>query len=820
MVSPKFVRPWRALLLGLLCSLSGWAGAQGLPEAGPAPAQPAAKAPSGPIIEDIKIEGVRRVEPAAVKLVLASKDKQPLDPAKVTEDLKAIFAMSYFSDVQAYTEPAGGGVRLIYVVKEKPSIRKINIEGNEAIKEEDIRSALTLRPFTILNERRVKQTAAKIRSLFNDKGYYLAEVDTKVEPLPDNQVAITFTVHENTKVEVRSIRFVGNHNIPTKVLKNGIETREGNLLSFLNDAGTYKKDSFKIDLMRITSAYFDRGFINVKVETPDTEISADRKYIYITIRIEEGEQFSVGKIGFQGTPLDNHKDFDLQEDGLTLHEGEIFNRSLLAENMMAMKTAYEDQGYAYVNITPQTRVHPKERLIDLTFNIDKGHKVYYERINVIGNTKTRDKVIRRELRIYEGELTNTTQLNYSKRRVTALGYFESVEFKTRRGSEEDLQIVDIEVHEKATGSFQVGAGFSSAENFIGTAQISQDNFLGRGQRISLQGQMSSIRQLFQAQFTEPYLLDTRWTLRLNAFNMQTQYSSFLRRSSGGDVTVGHPITDDIRVYLTYGLEWVSSEGGDGSVTQPAIASLNSEGRISSGKVTVTYDTRNNRLFPSGGMYHSVSAELSATWLGASENRAFHRYRGFARFYKRLFWEVVGKASLRLGFIRGLSDGGLPPSEKFILGGINSVRGYSSYTIGPERLAAYNDQGSNLYDPSSRVYTFVEGGDKEVLVNLELEFPIFQEVGIRGVLFLDAGNVYAEEENFFYLDGTRRGSQRRLDSDAFDYSSLPLGMLWGTGFGFRWMSPIGQLRFEWGFPLTKRPTDDSGPLFEFGIGNSF
>lgn len=816
-----FISGFRAplgLLLFILAGASPLAEAQAGWLTQPAfGAEPEVKAP---LIKELSFEGLLRVEPEAVRLVLGSKPGERFQADQVSKDLRAIYEMSYFSDVRAYTEALDGGVRLIFELREKPAIRKIRIEGNEELSDDDLKNALKLRPFTILNERKLKENAQKFRELANQKGYYLATVETRVNPLPNNQVEVVFNINEKAKVEVRSIRFVGNHHIKSEVLKAGIETREGNMLSFLTEAGTYKKDAFQIDLLRITSAYFDKGFINVKVEPPDAEISPDRKSINITIRIEEGEQFSVRSIAFQGDTLDQERDFERLKKELKLQPGDIFNRSLLGQNLMGYQEMYGDQGYAYANINPLTQIHAEDRTIDLVFDIQKGQKVYYERINVLGNTKTRDKVVRRELRIYEGELSSTSRQELSRRRVTALGYFETVEFKTRRGSSDDLQIVDILIKEKSTGSFQVGAGFSTAENFIATAQISQDNFLGRGQRISLQAQMSSLRQLFQAQFLEPYFLDTEWTLSLTGFNTETQFRSFLRSSTGGDITVGHPITDDLNLYLTYSLEFVHSRGSGGGFTQPAIALLNSKGRISSGRVTLSYDTRDNRLYPSRGMYHSISSELSATWLGATENRSFHRHRILARFYQRLFWKFVGKASFRFGYLHALSAEGLPPSEKFILGGISSVRGYMPYTIGPERFAAYNDRGSGLYDPSSTVFTFVEGGNKEFLANLELEFPLFEAVGLRGVLFMDAGNVFGEDENYFYLGKAPRGSRQRIASDAFNYEKLPLGLFWSVGFGFRWMSPLGQLRFEWGIPLTKRPTDDSGPLFEFGIGNSF
>ncbi len=773
-------------------------------------------------IEDLEFKGLKRVEAGAIRVVLSSRLKKTFEAAKVAEDIKAIYGMGYFDDVQVFKESLpSGGVRLVYVVNEKPAIRKVTLLGHDEISEDDIKEVVDIKSFTILNEAKVKRNLQKIKDLYSEKGFYLAEVTSRVEPTGDREVDVIFDIVENAKVEVRKVRFVGNRNLSDATLKAGLITQEGSLISFMTGAGTYRKDAFQVDILRITSAYFDQGFINVKVDTPDAEISPDRKYIYITIRIEEGEQYTVGKLDFSGDLLDSKQELG---ERVKSEENEVFNRTTLGQDLLRLKTRYEDDGYAYANITPITAIHTEERSIDITFDVQKGDKVYYERINVVGNTKTRDKVVRREMRIYEGELSSASLRDLSRRRVMALGYFEKVDIKTRRGSEDHLQIVDIEIKEKATGTFQIGAGFSSAENFIATAQIAQDNFLGRGQSVSLSAQLSSLRQLFQLRFTEPYFLDTQWTFSLNGFNTETQLRSFLRSASGGDVTLGHPITDYIRVFLTYNLEFVKSAGSNGVLAQPAFSALNSQGRISGLRASITYDTRDNRLFPTRGMFHSFSGEASARWLGASESRTFQKIRVSSRFYRPLFWEVIAKASIRVGYLNGTSPGGLSPSEKFILGGINSLRGYLPFSIGPQRRALRNSRGTRLLDPYSDAFVFSEGGNKEFLANFELEFPIFKAVGIRGVVFLDAGNVFAEEENFFYLGDTVRPDQALFpshnNSSAFDNGSLPGGLFWSVGFGFRWFSPIGPLRFEWGIPLTRRPDDSKGPLFEFSIGNSF
>ncbi len=769
----------------------------------------------GATIADVLFEGLKRVDADAVRILMTSRAGRTTSKKAISDDIRAIYGTGYFDDVQAYAERKDNGeVLLTFSVTEKPSIRRVEISGNDDVSTEDIKNVVDLRPFTIFNEAKVKKNVQKVKDLYLSKGFYLAEVSSKLERLASGEVVVTIQIAENAKVQVRQIRLIGNHHIETDYLKDGLATREGNLLSFLSDSGTYRAEAFQIDLLRISSAYFDRGYINVKVEPPDVEISPDRKYLYITIRIEEGEQYSVGKLDFSGDLIVEKPElFGL----IKSKEGEIFNRSELGLDLQSLKTRYEDDGFAYANITPLTQIDADKRTISITFDIQKGNKVYYERINIVGNSKTRDKVIRRELRIYEGDLTSATLRELSKRRVQALGYFEKVDIKTRKGSSEELQIVDIEVKERATGTFQIGAGLSSAENFIINAQVAQENFLGRGQSVALSASISGIQQQFQLRFTEPYLFDSDWTFSFDAFNYSTSFRNFVRQSFGGDLTLGHPLLiDELKLLFTYTLEFVQSRASDGSSLQPAFAALNDRGRISSLRATLLYDSRDNRLFPTEGHYHSLSVEVSDTFLGATESRKFQKYSLLNRYYHPVFWKVVGKLSARWGVINSGAPAGLAPSEKFILGGINSIRGYLPYSVGPERRAAQNDRGVQLYNPYSSTYFFVEGGNKQFLFNAELEFPIFEEVGIKGVVFVDAGNTFAEDESFFYL-GDKARSER---SDAFDLRTLPMGLFWSVGFGFRWFSPIGPLRFEWGIPLTRRPGDDPGPVFEFSIGNAF
>ncbi|MBL9038467.1 MAG: outer membrane protein assembly factor BamA, partial [Archangium sp.] len=542
---------------------------------------------------------------------------------------------------------------------------------------------------------------------------------------------------------------------------------------------------------------YDRGFINVRIDKPVVSLSPDKKYISITLHIDEGVPYSIGKIDFTGELIVDKKDLDAR---MTSKAGETFNRSLLAKDIQGLTDVYYDAGYAYANIVPLTAVNAENRTIDLTFEVQKGKLVTIERIDVTGNTKTRDKVIRRQLRVYEGELFSGTGIRRSKDKVTALGFFETVEVTHKPGADDSHVIVIVEVKEKSTGTFQVGLGFSNAESFIFTAQVAQQNFLGWGQSVSASAQLSGLRSFFQLNYFDPYFLDTNYILSVDAYRTQFDYFGFVRDAYGGTLSFGYYLLpDEMSVNVGYTREWVRV---DPSVNAVLLADQFRSGNTSAAKLSWQWDKRNNRLFPSSGFLSSVTGEFAPGFLGGSY--LFNRYTANQRVYFPLPFGSVFKMNLQVGYIQQLEpDKGLPASELYYLGGIiGGVRGYPVRSITPTELAAATVDGQTR--------AVGVGGDKQILFSAELEFPIFEKVGIRGVLFYDAGNAFARNSTFFQ-DKT--------------YPQLPLGLLHAVGFGFRWFSPIGPLRFEWGIPLFRRPTlpgqqADQTIQFEFMIGNSF
>lgn len=756
--------------------------------AGPA----AAQTPQvGIRIAEVKVQGNRRSEADAILTAVGTHAEGAFDRTRVQGDIRAIFALGFYTDVQVDLSEVEGKWVLTYIVREKPSVHAVRIEGNDEIDEDDIKEVVDVRPFSILDLAKVNRNAEKIKDLYVEKGYFLAEVDWQVVDLPDNEVDVVFRVIEKDEVKVAKVTIVGNQALSDAYLKERIETRENSFLGFLSGAGSFNQEAFERDQMRISQFYYDEGYIKARVGSPKVELSADRTQLYVTLQVEEGERFKTGSLDVTGDFLPDHPKEEVRKL-VAMEEGDWFSSAKLRETIGAIGNLYKDAGYAYVNIVPNTLVNDDAKVVDLTIDIDKGGKVRFGRIQVVGNTRTRDKVIRRELRIYEGEYYASSAIERSKRLVNRLGFFETVDIQTTRGDDDATMNVVVEVKEKPTGTFQIGAGFSSIESFVGQAQIAQNNLFGRGQNLSLQATLSRIRTIANIRFADDYFMDTRVRFATNIYRFDTAYQDFTRSSLGGDVTFGYPLSDDWSVAATYTLEDVSvTQGGFGRRrSTPPINNLFQNGITSSMRGSIFYDTRNNRLFPSAGWFITASAEQAAPWL-LSENQ-FTRFRLRGRYYYDLGFDMVLKANAEWGLIMSPLDTGVPIFERFFVGGPLSVRGFFRNSLGPS--IAVPD--STLGDAGTVPYNI--GGTEQLIGNLEFEFPIFQRVGIRGVVFTDAGNAFDRRDTY----------ASKLDQFRFAW-----------GFGVRWFSPIGPLRFEWGIPFSPRAGEQSS-VFDFSIGNFF
>jgi outer membrane protein insertion porin family len=774
----------------------------------------------------ILVSGNRRITAEDVVTYLRERSGQEFSPEALTQDVRELYGSGFFDDIEVDLERLEEGVVLRFQVRERPSVGTVSFEGNHEIDNEDLTEGIELKANTILSPPAIRRSIQKIRDLYAEKGFFLAEVDSETIARKNNEVEVKFKIREAGQVSVKRVSFIGNEAISTDELRGLMFTGNPGLLAF-GSGGPFRQDAFERDVAVISATYYDRGFLSVQISTPRVMLTPDRTGIEVTLTIEEGPRFKIrqlrvyerGEGGKEVEPIDGRRNLRMM---VRAKSGDFFNRAALLEDLQAIRTMYRDHGYANVDANPQVQPDPATNEVDVIVPVERGPLVHFERIEMRGNGKTRDKVIRRELEIHEGDLFSETNLERSKRRVNALGYFERVDVSMEQGSAPDKMNVYFEVAERPTGTFQVGAGFSSVENFIATAQIQQANLFGNGQSLSLQGQFSSLRQLVNVHFFEPYFLDSKFNASIDVYDQQRYYTDFSQASIGGGVSIGYPLIEpELTASLAYTgqIDDVSTDsqppllGTSNSVSvfqRLPLANLFNDGLTSSLRPGLTYDTRDNRLFPSSGLYVAASSEFASKYLG-SENE-FIRHRLTGRFYYPLFWGFVLKLNSEFGLVTSPSKEGVPIFARFFLGGIYDIRGFEFRSIGP-RLPLTNSTDPNSVPISNGANI---GGNLQYFQNLEIEFPIVESVGLKGVLFTDAGNAWNLEDVYCEAAG---GVPYKAVSPCFNGISSLAHMRTSYGFGFRWFSPLGPLRFEWGFPFSPLPYEESSK-FEFTIGNFF
>ncbi len=661
-------------------------------------------------IRSIETAGNRRITREDILAYLRERVGNPFLPEVLTQDVRELWNSGFFDDIEVDLRRTDDGVHLRFLVRERPTISRIEFEGNDEISDEDLTEAIEVKANTILSRPAVGRSIQKIRDMYAEQGYFLAEAESEIVPQKNNEVLVRFTIKEHGQVTVRRITFIGNEHMSDDELRSVMFTGNAGILAF-GSGGPFRQDAFERDIAVISGLYYDKGFLSVSINTPRIMLTPDRTGIEISLTINEGPRYRIrqlrvyeqGPNGEEVEPIGGRRNLRLM---VRAESGDYFNRAALLEDLEAIRVLYRDHGYAHVEANPQTPIDPKRHEVDIIIPVIRGPKVYFERIEIRGNTKTRDRVIRRELEIAETDLYSQSKLERSRRRVTALGYFERVDVSTEEGSAHDQMIVYFEVTEKPTGTFQVGAGFSSIENFIATAQVQQSNLFGNGQQLSLQAQVSGLRQLINLRLAEPYFLESQFSASIDLFDQFRVFTDFSQRSRGGALTFGYPlIQPELTVSLTYTGELVEVStqpsstllGGTAarisSFSQLPLANLFNDGLTSSLRPAITYDTRDNRLFPTSGLYLRLSSEWAPDLLG-SENE-FLRHRWVGRFYYPLGAGFVVKLNSEAGLVTSPNREGVPIFARFFLGGILDVRGFRFRSLGP-RMPLFEST-----DPNSR-----------------------------------------------------------------------------------------------------------------------
>ena len=761
-------------------------------------------------VESIKVVGNKKIESDAILQKLTNKAGLPIDTSAVKDEVKSLFATGYFQDIEV-RESAGrkGGVILTYKVVEKPSISLIEYKGNSEIDDDELSELTKIKVFEIIDYGKITRGVSDIQKAYEEKGYFLAKVDYKVEPDERGGVKVIFNVEENDQVLVKRVSFIGNEKVPSSEIKGRMLTQEGGFFSGLSGSGTYKQDAFEQDIQLISFLYFNQGYVKAKVSRPEVTVTPDKKGIYISIRVEEGEQYSTGEVSFSGDLLFSTEELS---ETASIDESDTFVYEKVQADIRAFTAKYGDLGYAYTNVIPRTFIRDEEKKVDIVFDFDKGKKVYFGTINVVGNSRTRDKVVRRELRIGEGELYNETRKRESVDNIRRLGFFEQVQFnsKTPQGRD-DLMDIDIVVKERNTGSFQLGAGYSSFSGVIFNAQLNQQNFLGKGQNVGLQIDYSEIQKRYRLNFTEPYFYDTLWTVGFDIYRNESNIPNLFREKvEGGAFRLGHPIFSRYFYgFLRYKLDNTELDMRTGPNATDVLKPETAEGITSSVTASVEYDKRNDRFAPSKGIHASASYEIAG--LGGGLN--YRKADAFFRWYYNIFWNLVLRTNFSYGIIEAPKGREVPFTKRYRLGGPFNLRGFDFSDIGRRQRSAVHEDWLNgaPFDPDNNIEVgndnpvsleeakrranVVIGGSQQALAMFELEFPLVKEAGIRGVAFYDMG----------MADNNIVDTRFRED----------------FGFGVRWFSPIGPLRFEWGFPIDRRnELQEEGSEFHFAIGAPF
>lgn len=756
--------------------------------------------PAGSVIQEILVKGTKRLEKDVVLNRIESGVGKPLDRELIRSDILSLYSLGYFSAVDVETQTTGKGLALVFIVKEKPILSSLAFEGNSELKTEELQEAVGFKAFEIFNQTKLKDGIDKIQKLYEDKGFYLTKINAVItESENKDQVVLLIKIEENEKVKVKKIHFIGNEKLSDQFLKGKMQTQEEGYFSAISSSGQFKQDAFERDTQILRFIYYNQGYVKAKIDRPQVTLTPDKLGIYITIRVEEGEQYRVGDVDYAGDllfPLEKLKETS------KIQNNEIFAYDVLQKDLAELQSLYGDLGYAYANVIPRTRFDDNAKKVDLVFEFDKGSKVYFNRINVTGNSKTRDKVLRRELRIREGELYNETRRRESLENIQRLGFFDEVNFKTSTPvGKPDLMDIEIVVRERNTGQIQIGAGYSTAQGLAIQGSVQQTNFRGLGQNLGVSLQYSPQFEQYDVSYTEPYWDDTDWSLGGRIFRNETSGRlDFNERRIGASLTTSYPLNFYTRlgVSYTYQTTKLSQVQNSQFSTDLTLFPLNTaSGDQGLAGVFIEHDTRNDRWRPTKGIFSRLAYSNSGILGG---NLQFYRVQADHRFFKNLFWDVVWRNSISYSIIESTESGKEPPfNELNVLGGPYSLRGFRFAQVGRRRFSqAFADRlvnENNIPVDQARILANrVFGGKQQLMYQTELMYPLVREADMFGVVFYDVGQ--AED----------------VIVDSNFYSN------WG--FGLRWFSPLGPLRFEWGFPIRRDSEYHDASVFEFSIGTPF
>lgn len=735
------------------------------------------------MVKEIRIEGTQRIEPETVRSYLLIQPGDPFNDERIDRSLKALFATGLFADVTLRRD----GDALVVRVVENPIINRVAFEGNNKFDDKALSAELQLRPRIVYTRTKVQADVKRILDLYRRSGRFAATVDPKVIPLDQNRVDLVFEIDEGPVTGISAINFVGNKRFSTSRLQEVIQTKESRWYRFLSSADTYDPDRITYDRELLRRFYLSQGYADFRVVSAVAELTPARDGFFITFTVEEGERYRFGKIDVHSQIKD--VDAAALTPLVTAKEGDWYDAEEVEKTITRLTEALGNRGFAFVDIRPNVTRNREGRTVDVSFEIQEGPRVYVERIDITGNVRTLDKVIRREFRLVEGDAFNTAKLRRSEQRIRNLGFFKKVDVTNTQGSAPDKTVVTVNVEEQSTGEISVGGGFSTSDGLLGNINLRERNLLGRGQDLRVGFGLSQRSQQIDLSFTEPYFLGRNLAAGVDLYQIDQKNqinAVFDQFTLGGALRMGYQVSENLRQTLNYTLrtDSITNVASNASlfIQQQSGSRLTS----SVGQVLL-YDRRDNVNDPTDGWFVSYGTDFAG--VGGDVNYIRNKLAGgyFYSLYPEWVLSVTGEGGAINGFGQQVRL-----EDRFFIGGDN-LRGFADSGISPRDHVTSDALGSKYYWVSS----------------VQLGFPLGlpQELGLSGRVFTDVGSSFGVDQTAITLNG---------QSSTVDSSTKPR---LAVGTGVSWKSPFGPIRLDFAIPVIKQQFDKS-EYFRVGFGTRF
>ena len=724
-------------------------------------------------IQRIQIEGNRHIDQQAILGKLSIHSGDLFSQEQVREQIQKIYSMGFFEEVDVSTHLIADEVVVSFRVKEKPFTVEVVYDGNDELSDEKLEEKNTIRNQTFLDQEQVKVSVEHFRKLYQEKGYFHAKIIPIVDMIEEGQARLTYHIDEGEQALIKTIEFEGRHVLKKKQLFTFMANQEWAWpWSLFSDSGVLRQDEIPNDIERIKEVYMNKGYLDVQVGAPRIDLDETKEWFTLVFPIVEGEPYIVNQVLYKGNTVFSEKEL---REGLAIEPGEVFQRVKVRDEIDRVTDLYGSRGYAFTDVTPSVEPDPTTRSARIGFDIDEGEMVRIRDIRITGNNKTRDNVIRRELRVDERDMIDSPSIKRSFERLNNLNFFETVEILPKQIAPGEVDL-DVKVKEKPTGSFSIGGGFSTLDRFTLIADITEGNFLGRGYLAKIRGQLGGRRTLGILTFRNPAIFDTLTSVQIDGFRTRTNFLTYDETKTGGNLTFGRAFSEFITGTFTLVGEHINIRDVDSDA--PDIIKDQKGRQSTTGfRTSLFRDSRDFFLDPRKGTRVGVRTSLGTDLLGGSNN-FYSAIFDILKFTPLPFWDFRHSIRGRIGYGAGFDGEELPVPEFFFVGGINTVRGFKFGRAGP--VTSGNDP---------------EGGNKQLIFNNDLIFPVLPDAKLNGVVFFDYGKGFAKGE--------------KLDFDLRKSAGLEV----------RWISPFGPLRAAYGFNLDRKSGEKKG-VFEFSIGTVF